>query len=84
MIKEIKQLTAQLDKAAETESKISAKSKVVLKLKKMDAAQMESFFMSLADYWKVIKLVLKLVKVFTGPKADARIDEIMAWGDENL
>lgn len=84
MIKEVKALTAQLDKAAEAESKITARSKVVLKLKKMDAAQTEQFFVDFAEYWKIIRLVLKLVKVFTGPKADARIDAIMAWGDENL
>lgn len=84
MIKEVKQLTAQLEKQAASESAISARSKTVIKLKKMDAAQAEQFFMNLADYWKIIKLVLKLVKVFTGPKADAKIDEVISWGDQNL
>jgi hypothetical protein len=84
MIKEIKAVTAQLEKQAESTKTTGAKSKVVMKLKKMDAAQAESFFVNLADYWKIIRLVLKLVKVFTGPKADAKIDEVMAWGDENL
>lgn len=84
MIKEIKAVTAQLEKQAESTKTTSLKGKTVLKLQKMDAAQAQQFFANLADYWKVIRLVLKLVKVFTGPKADAKIDEIMAWGDENL
>ena len=84
MIKEIKEVTAQLEKQAESTKTSSARSKVVLKLKKMDAAQMESFFINLADYWKIIRLLAKLAKVFTGPKTDARIDQIIAWGDENL
>lgn len=32
-------------------------------------------------YWAFIRIALKIVKVFTGAKADAKIDEIIKWGD---
>lgn len=42
------------------------------------------FLMELAEYWKLIRLALKFVKLFTGPKADAKIDKVIEWGDNNL
>ena len=76
-----KKLIQQIEVAAE---KSSANRAAVAKLKKMDAAQAQQFFTNLSDYWKVIRLVLQLVKVFTGKKADAKIDEIIEWGNANL
>jgi hypothetical protein len=35
----------------------------------------------LVMYWPFIRAALKLLKVFTGPKADKRIDDIILWGD---
>lgn len=32
-------------------------------------------------YWKLIRAALRLAKIFTGEKADAKIDEIITWGD---
>ena len=81
MIKEIKKLTAQI----EAQSMKTAPSKAaVKKLISANPEQLYDFLLSLSDYWKIIKLVLQLVKVFTGPKADKKIDEIIAWGNENL
>lgn len=45
---------------------------------------LDNFLLNLVGYWGIIKLALKFVKLFTGPKADKKIDEIIAWGDENL
>lgn len=53
-------------------------------LKAKNAEGLNNFLLSLAAYWGVIKLALKFVKLFTGPKADAKIDQVIAWGDENL
>lgn len=83
MIKEIKQLTAQLEKQAEAKPTL-ASARAAKRFLKQDREKQLHFLINLADYWKIIKLVLKLVKVFTGPKADAKIDEVIAWGDENL
>ena len=38
----------------------------------------------LALFWGVIRTVLKFVKIFTGAKADEKIDLILDWGKENL
>lgn len=38
----------------------------------------------LAIFWGVIVVVLKFVKIFTGTKADEKIDMIIEWGKENL
>lgn len=35
-------------------------------------------------YWGAIVLVLTIIKVFTGKKADQRINEIIEWGDRYL
>jgi hypothetical protein len=35
----------------------------------------------IGDYWGIISLILTFVKVFTGKKADAKIDEILSWGN---
>lgn len=32
-------------------------------------------------YWKLIRAALRLAKIFTGQKADEKIDEIIKWGD---
>lgn len=34
-----------------------------------------------ASVWGLIKIVLTLVKVFTGSRADAKIDSVIEWGD---
>lgn len=38
----------------------------------------------LALFWGVITVVLRFVKIFTGPKADEKIDMILEWGEQNL
>lgn len=38
----------------------------------------------LALFWGVISVVLHFVKIFTGAKADEKIDAILEWGNENL
>lgn len=35
-------------------------------------------------FWPVICLILSFVEVFTGPKADAKIEAIKQWGDEHI
>lgn len=35
----------------------------------------------LVSYWPFLRAALKLIKVFTGPKGDKKIDEIILWGD---
>lgn len=35
----------------------------------------------LKTYWNFIRTVLRFTKFFTGAKADALIDKIIAWGD---
>jgi len=35
----------------------------------------------LLDYWPLIKLALQFVKIFTGKKADAKINQVIKWGD---
>lgn len=53
-------------------------------LKSADAAGLHNFLLSLAAYWSIIKLALKFVKLFTGPKADIKIDQVIEWGDTYL
>lgn len=36
----------------------------------------------LKTYWNFIRMVLRFTKIFTGAKADALIDNIIAWGDK--
>jgi hypothetical protein len=31
--------------------------------------------------WPLLRFVLAFVKIFTGSKADAKIDQILEWGD---
>lgn len=35
----------------------------------------------LIQFWPIIRSALTLVKIFTGPKADAKINIIINWGD---
>ena len=35
----------------------------------------------LCAYWKFIRLALSLIMIFTGKKADKKIQEIIDWGD---
>lgn len=35
---------------------------------------------ALAALWPIISTILTLVKVFTGKKADEKIDEVLKWG----
>lgn len=37
--------------------------------------------LQLCDYWSILRTVLNIVKIFTNAKADAKIDEIISWGD---
>lgn len=38
---------------------------------------MEAF----CSVWKLLRFVLDFVKIFTGSKADAKIDQVLEWGD---
>ena len=82
MSKEFRKLITELD--AQAEKEFTTTKTAVVRFKKVDAAKAQEFFISLSGYWKIIRLALKLVKIFTGAKADKKIDEIIAWGDENL
>lgn len=31
--------------------------------------------------WPLLKFILQFVKIFTGSKADAKIDSVIEWGD---
>jgi|GEM_PF-4121291 len=59
------------------------KSKIAetLKNKNLTDEQLREKLISLGAYWGIIKLILNFVKIFTGAKADEKIDEIIAWGD---
>lgn len=37
--------------------------------------------LQLCDYWSILRTVLNIVKIVTNAKADAKIDEIISWGD---
>lgn len=41
----------------------------------------QSKLFELGKYWPLIKVALTLVMLFTGKKADAKIREIIKWGD---
>lgn len=38
----------------------------------------------LSLFWGVIATILKFVKIFTGKKADEKIDMILEWGNTEL
>jgi|GEM_PF-6581103 len=38
----------------------------------------------LALFWPAVVMILKFIKIFTGSKADEKIDMIIEWGKENL
>jgi hypothetical protein len=40
-----------------------------------------SLVLQICTYWSLIKPILKLIKLFTGAEADAKIDQCIAWGD---
>jgi hypothetical protein len=81
MSKLSQQINAELEVLAEGKSTNTA---VLTKLKKMDAKKFETFLINFAAYWSLLKLVLKFAKIITGKKGDKIIDDIIAWGDENL
>lgn len=38
----------------------------------------------LGVWWGIVVAVLSFVKLFTGEKADAKIDEIIKWGEQHV
>jgi len=66
-----------------TEQSAGAKAVAKVKIEKLNLTdeQLKEKLIDLGSYWSIIKLVLKFVKIFTGVKADAKIDEITDWGD---
>ena len=38
----------------------------------------------LGVWWGIVVAVLSFVKLFTGEKADAKIDEIIKWGEAHV
>lgn len=65
------------------EQTAGAKKVAALKMEKLNLTeeQLKQKLIDLGAYWGIIKLVLKFVKIFTGAKADAKIDEIIDWGN---
>lgn len=35
---------------------------------------------ALCQFWPVISIALNFVKIFTGSKADEKIDQVLEWG----
>lgn len=73
-----KQIISELENMPEQQVNIEK----INALKQSDG--LHAFLLSLAGYWGVIRLALQFVKLFTGKKADAKIDEVIKWGDENI
>jgi hypothetical protein len=57
------------------------KDALTTKLSEQTRADLVNKLVSLGVYWDIIVLILGFVKIFTGAKADAKIDECILAGN---